>query len=126
DDRKATMELEYGKVRALVKKSIGPNGHFRIRTKSATMGVRGTEFVVLSDLMQVGFEPVKDDAPAAGEGSPSAKPQSPQMKVVVLEGKVEVASEELKKLGKESVALTENQQVTLAAAGDKVGAESRK
>ena len=45
-DRTVKMSMDYGKVRASVNQPIGENGAFQIKTKSATMGVRGTEFIV--------------------------------------------------------------------------------
>jgi hypothetical protein len=40
-----SMDLMYGRVRGVVEKG-GPRSHFLIRTKSATMGVRGTDFFI--------------------------------------------------------------------------------
>lgn len=46
-DRKVDLSLDYGQVRASVNEKLTSNkGKFTIRTKTATMGVRGTEFVV--------------------------------------------------------------------------------
>ena len=39
------MDLAYGKVRGIVEKG-GPRSHFHLRTTTATMGVRGTDFFV--------------------------------------------------------------------------------
>ncbi len=77
-DRKVDMSLDYGTVRASVNEKISSNkGKFTIRTKAATMGVRGTEFVVNASL------PVQNSA-----GSPIAPPQT---SLTVMHGKVEVA-----------------------------------
>jgi hypothetical protein len=40
-----SMTLQYGLVRSILSKS-GPRNRFKVRTASATMGVRGTDFVV--------------------------------------------------------------------------------
>lgn len=47
DARNATtrMDLAYGKVRGIVEKG-GPRSHLQIRTRTATMGVRGTDFFI--------------------------------------------------------------------------------
>lgn len=49
-DRKVGLEMEYGKVRTSVNEPVGAKGKFQLRTRSATMGVRGTEFVVSARL----------------------------------------------------------------------------
>ena len=41
----ASMKLDYGMIRAIISKS-GPRNQFKVRTPSAVMGVRGTDFVV--------------------------------------------------------------------------------
>lgn len=46
-DRKSTYSLDAGKVRALVTKKLR-TGHINLKTKTVTMGVRGTEFLVNS------------------------------------------------------------------------------
>lgn len=40
-----TLQMDYGMVRAVISKG-GPRNNFRVRTPSAVMGVRGTDFVV--------------------------------------------------------------------------------
>jgi hypothetical protein len=40
-----TLKMDYGMVRAIISKG-GPRSNFRVRTPSAVMGVRGTDFVV--------------------------------------------------------------------------------
>lgn len=55
DDKEVDLSLDEGKVRAFVrKKGEGEKGKFTIRTKSATMGVRGTQF--LASAVKVGSE----------------------------------------------------------------------
>lgn len=74
-DRKVDVSVDYGQVRASVNQKVNPEkGKFTIRTKAATMGVRGTEFVVNAGL-----------PPGTG---PAAKPQT---SITVMEGTVEVA-----------------------------------
>lgn len=62
---KPRMEMRYGNIRSIIAKS-GPRSGLQIRTRSATMGVRGTDFYV-----------------------EQTTPQS-ETKVAVLRGKVEV------------------------------------
>jgi hypothetical protein len=76
DDREVTMSLDYGKIRAAVNTPVGAKGKFLIRTKTTTMGVRGTEFVVASDLK-------------AGTGT-GAGQQSVKTEITVVHGLVEV------------------------------------
>lgn len=71
-DVQADVKLEYGAVRSLVKSNSGKARPFRVRTPSAVMGVRGTQFYV--DLPQAGA--------LTGEG----------LKVATLEGSVAVWS----------------------------------
>jgi hypothetical protein len=82
--RRIEMGLEYGKVRASVNQKLGPRGKFILRTRAATMGVRGTEFYVMSDIL--GAEGGKPDPEA-----PKSQPIHTQ--VVVTEGKVEVTKQ---------------------------------
>jgi hypothetical protein len=49
-DRSVALSLGYGKMRASVSTPVGPKGKFTIKTKAATMGVRGTEFLISSDM----------------------------------------------------------------------------
>jgi hypothetical protein len=82
EERKVQMDLEYGKIRASVNQKIGPRGRFFIRTRAATMGVRGTEFYVMSDILGA----------QGGQPDPEAKaPAPPKTEIVVTEGKVEVS-----------------------------------
>jgi hypothetical protein len=83
EERKVEMSLGYGRIRAAINQKIGTLGKFKIKTRAATMGVRGTEFYVMSEI---------EDSPA-GNGSKSASgvDQSLKTQVVVTEGKVEVS-----------------------------------
>jgi hypothetical protein len=77
-DRKVDMSLDYGTVRASVNEKLTTSkAKFTIRTKAATMGVRGTEFVVNAAI------PEKNAAGATIE--------PPKMSLTVMHGKVEVA-----------------------------------
>ncbi len=77
-DRQVDLSLDYGRVRASVNEKItSDKGKFTIRTKAATMGVRGTEFVVHAPM------------PALSGGSASIEP--PKTSLTVMHGKVEVA-----------------------------------
>jgi hypothetical protein len=82
EERKVSMSLSYGRIRAAINQKVGSQGSFKIKTKAATMGVRGTEFYVLSDISSsmAGKESKSDPVASA-----PAKTQ-----VVVTEGKVEV------------------------------------
>lgn len=85
-DRTITYEMDYGKVRAAVNAPVGALGRFRMKTKSATMGVRGTEFVVASELPA-------DPGSAGEEGgasAPKAPPSVAKTEVTVITGKVGV------------------------------------
>lgn len=42
------MDLKYGKIRGIVEKG-GPRSRFNVRTSSATMGVRGTDFFIADE-----------------------------------------------------------------------------
>ena len=44
-DASTRMDLAYGKIRGVVEKG-GPRSHLQIRTRTATMGVRGTDFFI--------------------------------------------------------------------------------
>jgi hypothetical protein len=77
-DRKVDLSLDYGTVRASVNEKLTTRkGKFTIRTKAATMGVRGTEFVV--------------NAPIPEKNAAGATIEPPKMSLTVMHGKVEVA-----------------------------------
>jgi hypothetical protein len=76
-DRQVDLTLDYGQARTSVNEKLTANkGKFTIRTKAATMGVRGTEFVVNAPI------PVKD---ASGNIV-----EPPKTALTVMHGKVEV------------------------------------
>lgn len=53
-DREVESTIAYGSLRAAVTQKLEGRGNFRVRSPSATMGVRGTEFVVKSDVTNLG------------------------------------------------------------------------
>jgi hypothetical protein len=74
-DREVELDMMFGKMRVAVPKKLTGTGKFQIKTRAATMGVRGTEFVV--DSVQG----------SSNEGKVTA----PKTDVTVLQGKVDVA-----------------------------------
>lgn len=127
EDRNVNMSMGYGKIRAAVNIPVGPRGKFTIKTRTATMGVRGTEFVVTTDLGATPPPPPppQDAKPGApGEPSPPAKAATStegQTQITVIQGKLEVTTEqptqptatgEVKKA--EPIQLTEGTQLTTA------------
>lgn len=104
-DRKVDISLDYGTVRASVNEKISSDkGKFTIRTKAATMGVRGTEFVVNASI------PEKNSAGKVTE--------PPKTSLTVMHGKVEVA--DVNRPSAPPVAVTPGFQ--FAKAGDSPGA----
>src|SRR6185437_15211357 len=98
-DRKVDLGMMYGTLRASVTKKIDPiRGRFRVHTPSATMGVRGTEFVIKTDVAQIrNLGAAAQAADGQGGGSvPIAQsasaqaPVPPKTEVVVIQGKVDV------------------------------------
>jgi hypothetical protein len=49
-DREVEVSMVYGTMRAAVTQKIEGKGKFKVKTPSATMGVRGTEFIVKSEI----------------------------------------------------------------------------
>lgn len=114
-DRTVNVEMDYGKIRASVNTPVGAKGKFTLKTKAATMGVRGTEFVVLSDLGAFVAPPaVKQSGEQAGTKVADKVPGPQTVQVTVIKGNVEVSTEqngpEEKK--KEPIKLTEGSQMT--------------
>lgn len=107
-DREVTMSLDYGKIRASVNTPVGTKGKFLIRTKTTTMGVRGTEFVVAADAVT---------GPAGKDGKPN---QTVKTEITVVHGKVEVRDSASPMSA--PVALTAGKQLVSTAAmnGDRV------
>jgi len=91
-DREFKGSMMYGNLRAAVSQKITGTGKFQVRTPTATMGVRGTEFVIKSDppatlaeIRQVVLAPEKTIAPAPASENKSAKTE-----ITVIQGRVDV------------------------------------
>ncbi|MBC7690835.1 MAG: FecR domain-containing protein [Methylotenera sp.] len=100
-DRKVTMSMDYGKMRASVNTPVGAKGKYQVRTRAATMGVRGTEFIVASDLPSSGqatqITPPGGAGAADGKKSPDGKTAqlaTAQTQITVVHGIVEVKDEQ--------------------------------
>lgn len=130
-DREVGMSLPYGKIRASVNVPVSARGKFTIRTKAATMGVRGTEFVILSDLGDF-VQPAAPVAKASNSSSPGnttaeakaappPKPTAGKMQITVIQGKVEVSE---KSTPNKSVALTQGTQLTTSNAERKTASDT--
>jgi hypothetical protein len=88
-DRNVDLSMPYGTTRVSVSQPIASKGKFQIRTKTATMGVRGTEFVVQAEIPATLHAPAKQDG--GGEGGAKAAPaKAPETKITVIQGKVAV------------------------------------
>lgn len=142
-DREVEMNMVYGTLRGAVTQKVTGKGKFHLKTPTATMGVRGTEFVVKSEVKSL--DEMKHAVTKPGTamtpppGSPESKPGAPKQEVAkteitVLQGKVEVAQKpsELEKKANpgaaapKAVALTAGTQLVTtsadAAKGDKMEA----
>ncbi|MCM2322108.1 MAG: FecR domain-containing protein [Oligoflexia bacterium] len=111
-DREVDVTMLYGSVRTAVTKPLTGKGKFRVKTPTATMGVRGTEFVVRSDFSSMkeiahGVQnagkplaaPVMPMASAKGLEQAAANIPAPKMEVIVLQGKVAVETPALRAPG---------------------------
>jgi hypothetical protein len=92
-DRQVDMQMAYGSVRASVSKPVNTaaGGKFQIRTRTATMGVRGTEFIVQSEMGAISRKEEAAQAKERGGKDGKSAPKAPETKVTVVQGKVEVA-----------------------------------
>jgi len=82
-DRSVGLSMDYGKARTLVNQKVDPKrGVFKVKTRSATMGVRGTEFIVSSDLagIRMGTEKIAGDQSATSSAT----------QIIVVKGTVDV------------------------------------
>lgn len=107
-DRKAKLNLAFGKLRVAVTKKIENGGKFQVKTNGATMGVRGTEFII------------KEDIPdRLGKKDSSSSPEAPKQKteITVVQGKVEVntAPVPVAKKDSESVSAAAPKTISLTA-----------
>ena len=130
-NREADVTMMYGTMRAAVTQKIEGKGRFKVRTPAATMGVRGTEFVVkaevrnMEEIRHVVLNPDKPlPAPAApkaisASGKPGAAPALPEAaktEITVLQGQVDVKKEVAKpKDGRALSSLKEEKVVSLTA-----------
>jgi hypothetical protein len=100
-DRQVGLDMMFGKMRIAVPKKITGKGEFKIKTRAATMGVRGTEFVVATAL----------DGSAAGNKGTKTEPKTD---VTVIQGKVDVAKAGIA-VTSDPVHLTAGSQITAQA-----------
>jgi len=94
-ERQVDSTIAYGTVRAGVTQKLEGRGHFKVRTSSATMGVRGTEFIVkseISDIKQINrlFDSKPGEIPRLSFSG--ADKIDSKTEVTVLQGKVEVGT----------------------------------
>jgi hypothetical protein len=91
-DRNIGLSMPYGTTRVAVSKPIAAGGKFQIRTRTATMGVRGTEFVVQSEMgATIAAAIAGPSQDKSGGKSKSGAADKASTKVTVIQGKVEVA-----------------------------------
>lgn len=119
-NREVAVNMVYGSVRAAVAQKLEGKGKFKLRTPSAVMGVRGTEFIVKSDtpadLKQVSAVIAHPELPpvsAAASGADAAKTE-----VTVVQGRVDVEPKlaaDAPKADLKPVVLTEGTQLTTKA-----------
>ncbi len=93
-DREVDVSVVYGTMRAAVTQKLEGKGKFKVKTPSATMGVRGTEFVVkssVSDMKDVN-KLLKNSSGTLPPSSLASKDASTKAttEVSVLQGKVDV------------------------------------
>ena len=82
-DRDVSISLDYGKVRTSVTRPL-TNGTFKVKTKTATMGVRGTEFIVLAQK--------SDETTRTAGATAGALPPPPATQITVIHGQVDVTT----------------------------------
>jgi hypothetical protein len=116
-DRTVTLGMDYGTVRTSVNQPVGAEGRYRFKTKTATMGVRGTEFIVQSDSLQAAGARAASATGASTPSSLASSSSTEKTQITVLEGKVEAFSGAAAglKSASQPVLLTPGTQVTLAA-----------
>lgn len=111
NDRNVSLSMNYGKVRAAVNQAVEGKGKYRFRTRTATMGVRGTEFIVQSDLVQSDL--VQSDSAAKDLNSLAKSADQAQTQITVVEGKVEVTQPDFPQ--SKALDLTPGKQLVTAA-----------
>ncbi|MGE0615176.1 MAG: FecR domain-containing protein [Bacteriovoracia bacterium] len=111
--RNVSMEVLYGKIRASVNSKLGQGGSFKVKTRSATMGVRGTEFAILSELLGAEAEKRKPGGPTGTSGK---EPPAPgKTEIIVIEGKVAVKADGAGPGAKKEMMVAQNQKITMTA-----------
>ncbi len=80
DDRNVELDMKFGRMRLGVSKPLREPGSFKVRTKAATMGVRGTDFIVSQPLDESGI---------------SAKSPAQNTQVTVIQGSVDAGGTRL-------------------------------
>lgn len=94
-DRQADVSMMYGTLRAAVTQKIEGKGRFKVKTPSATMGVRGTEFMVKADvknMAEIRNIILNPNKPLPVSSAPRA-PEAAKTEIVVLQGQVDVKKE---------------------------------
>lgn len=94
-DREVEVSMVYGTMRAAVTQKLEGKGKFKVKTPSATMGVRGTEFVVkseVSDIKEVNklLRNSSGTLPPAALASKEGDSAKGTTEISVLQGKVDV------------------------------------
>lgn len=94
-NREVEVNMVYGSLRAAVAQKLAGKGKFKLRTPSAVMGVRGTEFIVKSDapadLKQVSAAIANPEKPVLAQGSGQGGDASAaSTQVTVVQGRVDV------------------------------------
>ncbi|MCM2279188.1 MAG: FecR domain-containing protein [Oligoflexia bacterium] len=92
-DRQVDVSMMYGTMRTAVTQKLTGKGRFKVRTPTATMGVRGTEFVVRSEVRNL--SELRGLAAAAAPTALAGAPAAPQAKteITVIQGQVDVAKQ---------------------------------
>ena len=93
-EREVDASLPYGSLRTGVTRKLEGKSHFKVRTPSATMGVRGTEFVLNSEMgdtrqLNAFLNSPPGEAPRSDQ-PPASPDNAPRTEVTVLQGRVEV------------------------------------
>jgi hypothetical protein len=125
-NREVDLNMIYGKMRTAVTQKIEGKGRFHVRTPNATMGVRGTEFIVQTEFKN--FNDLKQALKNAGSASliqlksdKNGKPKG-KTEVTVIQGEVAVGVDKNDgaariQLPTDAVGLTKGMQV-IAKDGD--------
>ena len=117
-NRKAKLDMMFGKMRVSVTKKIEGEGKFQVKTKGATMGVRGTEFIIKED--------IPDTLSKKDKSAQADSPKTQKTEVTVVQGKVDVTAASAPQVEKKSgeaprapetktVSLTAGTQLTTGA-----------